>query len=702
MAAHNSAEMILSHVIKLENAKQNPLVPGAARSAGYFSMLKERRMLPMMQAESFNSFLKLYSTQQVVIVTAGTASGKSTQLTQRIMYLELDKGLQVVCTQPRRVAARRIAERVAAEMDVRLGDQVGVHHRDYNNTNETTRLKFVTEGILLRQYQEDPTLSHYSCVIIDECHERTADADILLALMKKTLVDRPGLKLIIMSATMNVQKFADYFGVSDTLHVKGNVFPLEIQYLGTTTPDYPNLALRVVKHIHEKKAPGNILVFLASAHQIEVAVSELRKGIQDLDVVPLYSSLPRDEQVKAFRSSSNRLCIVATNIAETSLTIEGVAYVVDGGVEIQEGYNPRVGMKSLLPAAISKASAEQRAGRANRTQSGVCFRLYTKEIFDNTFLNSSPPSILRTDIKKYILILKSAGFNAVGRFDFLEPPHPEVYLRGLQDLKAMNMIDSNGSITPAGNGSLQLSIEQGWYNALVEGLKLGCLDEMISIAALCSTRQSIFAKPHPQRYAAAIEHAEFANPISDHMTELDAFYKWQHQCKLGEKEAAIWCHEKFLDVEALKEALKLRKELLVKCFELFGVKTVPMLKFDDEEYDMKIRKAILRGFYHHTATVDDPVNDQYKTLDNYPVGINPDSSLVGMGWKFIVYNEIGFTSHAYMDRCTVVELDWLLDIDYFKNENLPQDYNGRVRNKKVREILANFDSHPEQPTAQHP
>ncbi|KAF5671847.1 pre-mRNA-splicing factor ATP-dependent RNA helicase PRP43 [Fusarium circinatum] len=472
-------------------------------------------------------------------------------------------------------------------MDVRLGDQVGIHHGDYNNTNETTRLKVVTEGILLRQYQEDPTLSHYSYVIIDECHERTADADILLALMKKTL------------------KFADYFGVSDTLDVKGSVFPLEVQYLSTPTPDYPNLALSVVKHIYEKKAPRNILVFLASAHQIEVAVSELRKGIQDLDVVPLYSSLPRDEQLKVFRLSSNRMCIVATNIAETSLTIEGVAYVVDGGIEIQEGYNPRVGMKTPLPAPISKASAEQRAGRANRTQSG-----------------------------KYILILKSAGFNAVGRFDFLEPPHPEVYLRGLQDLKAIN-----GSITPAGNGSLQLSIEQAWYNAL---------------------------------------------------------------CKLGEKEAAIWCHEKFLEVEALNEALKLRKELLVKCYELFGVKSVSMLKFDDEEYDMKIRKAILGGFYHHTTTVDDPAKDQYKTLDNYPVGIDPDSSLVGMGWKFIVYNEIGFTSHAYMDRCTVVELDWLLDIDYFDTEKLPQDYNGRLRNKKVREILANFDRRPEQPPAQRP
>ncbi|SCO90559.1 uncharacterized protein FRV6_14687 [Fusarium oxysporum] len=537
MATQHPTEMTLKDVVNLENAKDNPLIPGSARSVGYFDMLEERRTLPVMQAESFEKFLNLYSNQQVVIVTAGTASGKSTQLTQRIMYLELDKGLQMACTQPRRVAARRDAERVAAEMDVRLGEQVGVHHRDHNNTNEKTRLKFVTEGILLRQYQEDPTLSRYSCVIVDECHERTADADILLALLKKTLVNRPELKLVIISATMNTQEFADYFGVSESLDIKGTGFPLDIQHPQTPTPDYAQLALSVV------------------------AVSKLRKGIKDLDVVPLYSSLPQDEHVKAFHSGDKRMYIVATNIAETSLTIEGVAHVV--------------GMATLLPAPISQASAEQRAGRANRTR-------------------AHPPGIHKADIKKYILILKSVGYIAVGTFDFLEPHHPEVYVRGLQDLKAMNMIHNNGNITPAGNGSLELPIEQAWYNAFVRGLKLGCLDEIISIAAFSSTRHSIFAKPCPQRYAAATEHAQFTNPVSDHMTELNAFYKWRHQCKLGAKEAAVWCHETLLNVEALNEAFKLRKEMLDECGVLFGIESVPALTFDDEEYGIKIRKAIAR------------------------------------------------------------------------------------------------------------
>ncbi|EXK82199.1 hypothetical protein FOQG_13441 [Fusarium oxysporum f. sp. raphani 54005] len=448
------------------------------------------------------------------------------------MYLELDKGLQVACTQPRRVAARRVAERVAAEMDVRLGEQVGVHHRDHNNTNEKTRLKFVTEGILLRQYQEDPTLSRYSCVIVDECHERTADADILLALLKKTLVNRPELKNWFPSRD-SASSNADS-GLRPTRFECREAYPRE-------------------------KSPREHTRL--SVQQIQVAVSKLRKGIKDLDVVPLYSSLPQDEQVKAFHSGDKRMYIVATNIAETSLTIEGVAHVV--------------GMATLLPAPISQASAEQRAGRANRTR-------------------AHPPGIHKADIKKYILILKSVGYIAVGTFDFLEPHHPEVYVRGLQDLKAMNMIHNNGNITPPGNGSLELPIEQAWYNAFVRGLKLGCLDEIISIAAFSSTRHSIFANPYPQRYAAATEHAQFTNPVSDHMTELNAFYKWRHQCKLGAKEAAVWCHETLLNVEALNEAFKLRKEMLDECGVLLGIESVPALTFDDEEYDIKIRKAIAR------------------------------------------------------------------------------------------------------------
>ncbi|KAF9775740.1 hypothetical protein IL306_006133 [Fusarium sp. DS 682] len=222
---------------------------------------------------------------------------------------------------------------------------------------------------------------------------------------------------------------------------------------------------------------------------------------------------------------------------------------------------------------------------------------------------------------------------------------------------------------------------------------------MVSIAALPSTRHSIFAKPHPQRYAAAAVQTQFANPVSDHLSELAAFYKWRHQCKLGEEKQAVWCHETFLNVEALNEVFKVRKDLLDKCCELFRIKSAPILSFDDKEYDIKIRKAIARGFYHYAAIIDDPTKDQYRTLDNFPVGIDPNSALVGMGWKWVVYHKLGYTSYQYMDRCTAVQLDWLLDTSHFYAVNLPKDYNCKVRNKKLRAI---FDARgrPDQPPSQ--
>ena len=222
------------------------------------------------------------------------------------------------------------------------------------------------------------------------------------------------------------------------------------------------------------------------------------------------------------------------------------------------------------------------------------------------------------------------------------------------------MIDGDGKITRAGTAAMQLPIAHAWYNAFAEALKLGCLDEMISIAALSSTRDSVFAKPHPQRYAAAAEHAQFAHPMSDHLSELAALYKYMQQGKLGDEKRAIWCHETFLNVKSLGEALMIRKDLLEKCCVLFRIRTAPILSFDDKEYDVKIRKALARGFYHHAAIIDDAAKDQYRTLDNFPVGVDPDSALVGMGWKWVVYHELGYTSYQYMDRCTAIELDWLL------------------------------------------
>ncbi|KAG5762560.1 hypothetical protein H9Q72_009342 [Fusarium xylarioides] len=661
-------------------------------------MLGQRRLLPVMQTEAFERFVTLYTKNQVVIVNAETGSGKSTQLTQRIMYLELEKRLQVVCTQPRRIAARELGKRVSAELDVAYGEQVGVHHRHFNKTSKETRLKFATEGILLRQCQSDPLLSEYSCVIIDECHERTTDVDILLSLLKRALRFRSGLKVVIMSATMNSDQFMKYFNLSEMVNIQGRTFPVEIQYLEKATPNYCEMALYTVKHICDNKPVGDILVFLASTHQIERAVSKLRKALKNIDIWPLYSKLSQSDQAKALQPRQRQRCIVATNIAETSLTIDGISYVVDGGVEIQSVYNPRVGMHTMQPAPISKASAAQRAGRAGRTRPGVCYRLYTMEIHDEVMIGMTPPGILKDCFTTSILALKSAGINSVGTFDFLDAPHGEVYLRGLEDLRAMKLIDDDGTITQAGKVAATLPIDPIWYNSLQEAVKLGCLSEIIDIASLASVQSPIFLAPYTERYAAQDLQEQFKVLVSDHITELNTLYTYLHRKRhMSANELAIWCFETFVNARSLEEALQTRDDLMQWCKSKLGVTTISALSPDVTGYLVKIRKAIAKGFYHHAAIRDIPQQpDQYRTLENYPVGIHPNSALVEMDWEWVVYHKIEFSQFQYMDRCTVVELDWLLETDHFYPTNLPRDYNGHVRLKPLRAIFDEI-GRPNQP-----
>ncbi|KAF7539365.1 hypothetical protein G7Z17_g12431 [Cylindrodendrum hubeiense] len=418
--------------IALEDGNSHPLRAGLHTSR-YFEILKTRRQLPV--SGSRQSFLDVYHQNQVVVLSGDTGSGKSTQIPQFVFFDEYASGKVIACTQPRRLAVTTVARRVATEMDVPLGQEVGYSIRFDNVTSDKTRLKYMTDGLLLREAMEDGNFSSYSCIIIDEAHERTISTDILMALLKKAVASRSDLKVIIMSATLDAGTFTNYFASSSTFRVHGGSHPVEIMYLSGATPDYFLLSLHFVKHIHENHEAGDILLFLTSVKEVEEACSMLRTAIEDMEVMSLYASLPPSEQDKVFCQSSMRKCVVTTNIAETSLTIDGVAYVI--GVCKQSGYNPRASLKTLLTAPISKASARQRAGRAGRTRPGVCYRLYDEDTFDNVFLPPAPPGILENEITSEILMLKNMGYNAVGRFDFVTPPHPEVYLRGLEDLRAL-------------------------------------------------------------------------------------------------------------------------------------------------------------------------------------------------------------------------------------------------------------------------
>ncbi|PNP81472.1 hypothetical protein FNYG_05147 [Fusarium nygamai] len=697
-------QAMLMTVLGCEVATANPLRPGVNRSPSYFETMSQYRDLPIMQTEGFYKFLHLYNANQVVVI-APASSADSIQLTKRIMYLELYQDLQVVCTQPQPVAAKELGERVSAELDVTFGEQVGVQYRKYNKTSKQTRLRFVTEGMLLQLVGNNPTMAGYSCVILD-FHEPTRNVDPLLALLKKALALRSDLKVIIMSEA-DFQKFACYFDVPHALSIGGTSFPVDLQYVSEGLSDYCEMACQIVSYIHQNQPPGDILVFLASTLQVDRVVAKLRGTIPDMESFPLHGRLSEAEKAKALRSRDKSRCVITTNIAESSITVEGIVYVigksiailigvdklifaVDCGIEMQSVFNPRVRINTIQAAPISKPSADLRAACAGRSQPGLCYRLYTMKTYHERLPKVSPPSNLKDCFTTAILALKSAGINSIGTFDFLDPANEEVYLRGLKDVSAMNLIDEDGTITPAGKVAATLPIDLIWYNAFDEANKLGCLSELIGIAALASVKNPIFLRPHETQHAAHSLHGQFMAPLSDHMTELNTLNTYLHTKRImSTQELTTWCNETFLSSEALEEALDLQEVLIGWCKAKLGVSEIPVLTPNDKDYDVKIRKAIAKGFFHHAAIRDvSHQPDKYRTLkEGSPVWIHPNSALSGGNWEWVVYHKIEPTGFQYMDRCTVVEPKWLLENDYFYPLPLIKDNDGNAWLKPLRAIL---------------
>jgi pre-mRNA-splicing factor ATP-dependent RNA helicase DHX15/PRP43 len=355
-----------------------------------------------------------------------------------------------------------VAKRVADEMDVNLGEEVGYNIRFEDNTGPKTMLKYMTDGMLLREAMNDHNLERYSCIILDEAHERTLATDILMGLLKEVAMRRRDLKIIIMSATLDAQKFQHYFNDAPLLAVPGRTHPVEIFYTAEPERDYVEAALRTVLQIHATEKEGDILLFLTGEEEIEDACRKIKLEADELlretdcgplSVYALYGSLPPSQQQKIFEpappprrpgGTPGRKVVVSTNIAETSLTIDGIVYVVDPGFSKQKVYNPRIRVESLLVSPISKASAQQRAGRAGRTRPGKCFRLYTEGAFKKELIEQTYPEILRSNLASTVLELKKLGIDDLVHFDFMDPPAPETMMRALEELNYLACLDDDG------------------------------------------------------------------------------------------------------------------------------------------------------------------------------------------------------------------------------------------------------------------
>ena len=454
-------------------------------------------------------------------------------------FCEGDDGqpLKVGCTQPRRVAAMSVAKRVADEVGTKLGNEVGYSIRFEDCTTERTVLKYMTDGMLLREFLGEPDLASYSAMILDEAHERTLHTDILFGLLKDIARFRPDFKLLVSSATLDAAKFSEYFDDAPVFNIPGRRYPVDIMYTKAPEADYLEAAVVTVLQIHitQPAGSGDILVFFTGQEEIESAQRPLQhrtRGfgtkIPELVVLPIYATLPSDQQAKIFEPTpaGARKVVLATNIAETSITIDNIVYVIDPGFAKQNSYNPRSGMESLIVTPVAKASANQRAGRAGRVAPGKCFRLYTKWAYLNELEDNTIPEIQRTNLGSVVLMLKSLGINDLIHFDFMDPPPAETLIRALEQLYALGALNDRGELTKLGRRMAEFPMDPQLSKMLIMAERYGVATEVLSIAAMLQIGAQIFYRPKERALHADNARINFNKPGGDHLTLLNVYNQW--------------------------------------------------------------------------------------------------------------------------------------------------------------------------------
>lgn len=657
----------------------------------------QRNSLPAFAVK--NDLIRIISENQVTIVIGETGSGKTTQLTQFLYEKGFCENLasngsrrMIGCTQPRRVAAMLVAKRVSEEMGCVLGKEVGYSIRFEDRTDyQTTMIKYMTEGVLLREILVDPLLENYSCIIMDEAHERSLNTDVLLGLFKRVLARRKDLKLIVTSATMNAERFSTFFSDAPQFTIPGRTFPVDVMFSRSGHRDYVEAAVKQIMTIHlqswttDGESDGDILVFMTGQEDIEATCDLLREkldmleGPPPLDILPIYSALPADVQKRIFakKSGIRRKVVVATNIAETSLTVDGIKYVVDCGLVKLKVYNPKLGMDTLQVIPISLANSQQRSGRAGRTGPGVAYRLYTERATEIDQMYRQPiPEIQRTNLSNVMLLLKSLKIENIDTFNFLDPPPQDLLNCSLYELWAIDALDNLGRLTRLGEEMASFPMEPLLSRAILLSCRpeFHCSNELVTIVALLSV-PPIFYRPKERADEADLARERFAVSESDHLTLLNVYDQWETSAKKNKHNFGrmnAWCSRNFVQLKSLARARDIKEQLLL----ILRKKNMPVVR---ARSDNDIRKCLAASFYQQLAKLvknsvhgsPEFINMRHQYMKMY---LHPTSSLNGssLSTNYVIYHDLILTTKEYMSCVTTVEPIWLLEFGFKFYDVAPQ------------------------------
>ncbi len=636
--------------------------------------------------EQKEKILETLKENQVIIVQSPTGSGKTTQLPVILHEAGYSENGIIAVTQPRRIAALSVSEFIAKQLKTKYPGLVGYKMRFEDKTDISTKIKIMTDGILLQEMKLDPYMSKYSVIMIDEAHERSLNIDFALGLLKRILPVRPDFKVIVSSATMNAESFSNYFGGCPIVNIETQTFPVTIVYdppaVKTTTLTETGVEAllgkieKTIDRVLDNKKTGDILVFLPGEKIIKDCMQHLYSSTfkNKIHIVPLYGRLPKDEQEKVFDSAplGKKKVVLSTNIAETSITIDGITTVIDSGLAKLNFYSPKTFTSSLNETPVSRASCNQRRGRAGRTCEGTCYRLYSRKDFESR-QEYTTEEIYRTDLSEVVLRMAELGITDFDKFDFISPPGHEGLIGAVNTLNMLNALDETGSLSRIGKLMVEFPLEPRVSRIIVESIMKypEVLEEVIIAAAFLST-QSPFVLPVGQEMDARRAHHEFRDIQGDFVTYVKMFRTY-----MSVKNRESFCKNNYLDERVMAEILNIKEQL-----EEILSKRLQLPITSGGSMDNYLC-CIASGMIQFVCVREG--RESYKSLTQDHISIHPGSSMFKNNPLYIVAGEIVRTSRMFAMSVSPLTKKQLAQI----NPTLESDLN-KIRTAKGKSLTGNL------------